>query len=55
MMWVIKNCTTGDFWSNVMGWCEDIRLAEIFTTTEVNECDLPIYGEWHRLIKGKTT
>lgn len=45
-LWVIRHVTSLLYWSNKMGWVDDIRLAETFTSAQTNECSLPMEGEW---------
>lgn len=42
----IVNTVTGDYWSNELGWCEDIALASVFSQSEQKAFTLPIDGKW---------
>lgn len=48
VMWIIKQTSTGLFWSNRFGWTGQARDAEKFTSAEACSVSLPMEGEWCR-------
>ena len=53
MKYYIIKCITGNdlgsYWSNKIGWIDEVLFADIFNQEEKETLNLPIGGEWLNL------
>jgi hypothetical protein len=49
MLYCIKNCRTGFYWSNVSGWGRVAEMTLFPHTEKVRYESLPLDGKWHSI------